>query len=469
MEAEKTIVFRVDGELRKDTKIFNLVSYDPLDQIIICDRGYSFFLFKKVYKLKKEKNLNLEISFNLDLKSNLNIIPKWKNILTSDPTRSEQLEFLETTIKLKGSQAQIPTGFGKTEMFLGLTESYLTRDKKSNVLILVQKNSIRDTIILRLKKYNLYENPRIKVLNPIGFLRSKQVHEEEMIQWFKKVRMVITDEVHHIPANSYRKLFDLCPSIEYSYGFSATISVKEDLLDYSKFDQWDSDVRKSVGMTGPCSVNKTPKDLGRKIKYLSCKGNFGSPKKIRKRNFGSLETTKRVHFVTHVRAQCFNFQFKEFVKTCIETYSKNDRIFFIPIPIIDAGREIHEYLMENGIESIHWAEGKFNCSSEIDSYEDLRTEMQTGKYKAIIGTSSCNEGVDIPSISAVILAFGKDEKLPIQTSGRASRGSRPAFVINVFNQSSTVLLSQAEAREESLKRFYDIKINEWNYSMETNY
>ena len=455
MKVEEKIKFLKKSKIKNSklksllytTKVYSLIDFDRYSSKIISYRGYSFYILKFLWEIKKNKCNDLEITFEVDLKSNFNLLDKWKKILT----RPRQLEFAEEILKLNSGIAQLPTGFGKTEIFLAIIESYLVKFKTGNILILVPKNSIKEGILDRLKKYSLEDEERIKVINPVPFFKLKDIDSYKT--FLLNCEMVVIDEVHHAKASSYYKIYDLMPRVRYSYGFSATVSEQMNLTNSETFEDWEVDTKKCVALTGPCTVYQTGKDLKRTIHYMKVTGEMG-------------KSGKDDEFVQRVTNQCENKKFKEVLTTAIKKYAftGNHRIFFIPVPLIDAGRALHDHLESKGVSSIHWTgrDGMTTSKEVLESFEDLKKALTSKRYNVLIATSMSNEGVDLPSLSGVILAFGRDYKLSIQTSGRATRGDTPPLILNIFNTQDNMLKSQAYNREKSLKENYNFEEKIWN-------
>lgn len=416
----------------------SLVSnYDSYHRTITIDKGYFYFLITFIYRLWKSHPGVFEYNTDVDIKGRLLITEKWKSIL-----RLEQLIEFEDLTKYKGSLIQLPCGWGKTELFISIIESYLNQ-YIDNILVTIPSNSIKDEVNNRLTLYNI-SSERIKVINPIGYSNSNEFNNnKDLDKWLSKVGLIIHDEVHHVLANSYTKLLNKIPNLEYSYGLSATIS-QSNLLKYNEFRSWDFDTQSRIGICGVSQVHKLAKDFNKSVVYYRVKGNFGK----------MIEEDSNNYFknaITQIKSDIFKECIVKIVKQF--GYDLDNRIFYIPVPYIEIGKALKDILQKESIPTIFWT-GGYNCDPpEIDSLIKIKDGINSEKYKVLIATSTSNEGVDIGGLTAAILAFGRNEKLIPQVAGRAGRKSTP-LIFNIWNEEHGLFNSQARARDYHLIHNY---------------
>ena len=126
---------------------------------------------------------------------------------------------------------------------------------------------------------------------------------------------------------------------------------------------------------------------------------------------------------------------------------------------ISHGQEIAKLLSERGY-NVYMMKGGRSVSvylggNEVDKYTDNNNlvikDFNDGKIDALIGTSTLDEGVDIPSLSAVILAGGGKGRLKIvQRVGRALRpkiGDNTTVVIDFRDRFNVVTNSHFNKRK----------------------
>jgi len=103
-------------------------------------------------------------------------------------------------------------------------------------------------------------------------------------------------------------------------------------------------------------------------------------------------------------------------------------------------KEMLERLYPNKIKSeFLWSE------TDSDKRENIRIGLDAGKYQLAITTSVWKEGVDIPSLGAIINAAGGKEEIPtLQWLGRGMRkppGKEDLIIVDFFDPSHHFLIS----------------------------
>jgi len=429
--------------VREDVNLVEGVKYDQFRRKteLILHRGYFTYLILFLYDLKNKHGI--KYSTDINYKGEIALTPKWADIL-----RDYQVEAFNKVTKLKGGVVQMYCGSGKSEIFTAIVDSYLERHPQANALITVPKNAIVDEVTARFERYNMDnyfkgDFPRARIINPMGFCRSLEYHDKKTDKWMASVGMVIVDELHHIGnAGSYSKVFSKLLNVEYSYGFSATASTKR-LDDTAQFRSFPYEAQTRIGLTGPASVFKFAKDMNKELDYIAVHGNFGKPEKRDGKDYCKI-----------VNTLCHRPAFLNAVKTIVNMWG--NKVFYIPIPFIQAGESIYEYLSLHNIKCLHWT-GGYNCKPEfITSLDMVKTAIDSGEYRVLISTSTSNEGVDISGLTAALLVCGRDHKNIVQSAGRAGRRGIPT-VINLYNEESPILMNQARQRNTWIRLNYNVE------------
>lgn len=454
-EGKVVTVYRIPrgpkkGQLKRDVKIECLATTDWIRKCLILDRGFLQEIVLWLFGLKS-KFPELEYKIEAKIFGDIELLDKWKErYLNYD---EDQYEAARLMLKYKSSCIQYPTGLGKTEIFLGIVESYLATHE-GNVIITSGKNAIADSILERMKRWGIEYPDRIKVINPIGFCNSKKVEDPNILKWLLDVKLLIVDEMHHSGANSYAKLFSLCKFLEYVYGFSATISL-DNIINFSKFSALDLEARTMIGRTGSCVLQLLPKDKARKISYYRVNGHFG------------LGPEDADIFFNHCKTLCSSLSFRKCLKNLIEEHY--DLTFFSNIPLAEDGLELVKWLNANGINVIHWSSGSVYPNLDnyegLNSFDKVKSALKSGNFRCLIATSVAGEGVDIPCLNAAILSVSKDWKASLQSLGRSGRGAdAEPTVFNICNLDSPVLRKQFNERNSVIRKTYLInKFSTINY------
>lgn len=449
------------GEMKtiiKEQKFKFLGSYNNYTNVITCKRGYFYFIVTYLYALKLQYPGKIAYQTDINIKGDLTVIDKWQHQLYKG-----QLEAIEAALKLKCGLIQLPTAFGKTEIFISVLESYLVKYSHNHVVITVSSNPVKEEIIARLKRYDI-KSERVRVINPKGYCRSNDYRRKVDKDWLDKVGLILSDEGHHIKSKSYEKFWNECPNIEYSYAFSATLSTYN-LRETIDFEDWDINTKHIIGLTGPCLVYKVGKDYNRQLHYIQARGFFSNtPPDIKGKDHPD-----KLDFNANLKLECRNPEFKRFIYQTVYKYAyqNNDRIFYMPIPLVAPGFELFDYLNTRGIKVIQWSSGMVRSTDgDVEpNLDSIKNALRTLGYKLMIATSMSNEGIDIEVISGVILAFGRDYKLPIQTAGRARSEGKIPMIINVYSQKNILMMSQARKRDIQLNKNYTLTPEDLNFNI----
>ncbi len=135
------------------------------------------------------------------------------------------------------------------------------------------------------------------------------------------------------------------------------------------------------------------------------------------------------------------------VKKAVELAKKGHRIL-IDVKRIEHGKILKEMLAKEGIKA------EF-LSSESPNRWEILEDFKEGKIPVLISTL-LKEGVDIPEISAIILAGGgKSDIMTIQTIGRALRpkAGMKAVIVDVQDD-DPLLFTHFIERQKALKQYY---------------
>ncbi len=135
------------------------------------------------------------------------------------------------------------------------------------------------------------------------------------------------------------------------------------------------------------------------------------------------------------------------VRKAVELAKAGHRVL-IDVKRIEHGKTLKEMLEAEGVRA------EFLSSQSPDRWEVLE-EFKDGKIPVLISTL-LKEGVDIPEISAIILAGGgKSDIMTIQTIGRALRPKKgmKAVIVDVQDD-DPLLFTHFIERQKALKQYY---------------
>ncbi len=448
LETQDLITFMTRGKIKslrqelQITSLWNEVSSNTISidagLLDYVNGGWLRYIDKTLY--------DINLSLNIPKVEPVTLLPKWEEIL-----REDQKNDTTSLTKFYGGIAAQHTGYGKTNILIALAESLLPK----RCLILVPSSGILKEIQERGEKYGV-EIPQhiwkgeLSILNPVGFLRSKEAKNQEGIQWLKDVTHVLTDEVHHIQCVSYNTMFsNYLPRVVRSYGFSAS-----------------PDVKKGQELS-PTAV--TLKDLGFKnAKILGLSGSI----RVRRKSLAKVS-------VVHVKTEITPITMKKYLKDldwqdaldvsicrpfCAKVIKEiivrfPEIKFYIPIGKIETGIRLYENLKDEGVSGIFWSEKTLLTDNESWNEKDnsllfIKEHITNEKCRFLITTSIGFEGIDLPSLSGIIPLVGTSYRTTVQPAGRSMRGGSLLYVL-LHDKYNFVLEKQMEKRLHWIIREYN--------------
>ena len=299
---------------------------------------------------------------------------------------------------------QMPTGTGKTSVFCVLIKKWINENfPNKRVLILVHRKELVDQIIYRLKTYGILA-ARIQAGHETELTKQVQVG---LIQSLKKpeklpknLSLIVIDEAHHTPSNSYREL----------------------LKHYEKHSP------KILGVTAtPCRINGSGfADLFDKlivsdsiidfinngylspIKHLATSiPDLSSIKIDYRRNDFDEKELEKIMRSEQIMA--------ELIESYI-TYGENKKAIVFAINKAHS-KDIVERYNSEGINAIY-----IDSDSNKEDRELIVKEFKEGKYKILCNVNIFTEGFDCPDVEVVQLARPtKSLSLYLQQVGRCMR------------------------------------------------
>lgn len=424
-----------------------------VDRVITLGSGF----YEQLVKLLLMNGYGVVTDDEIPPKSyQLDIIDKWKEILDSDYRVVEgknQYEYLSELIQYNRACGQLFTGFGKSELLLAITESYLIQNPEKNAVILVPDNTIKNEFIERSNKWDLVVKPeyhkfkdRLQLINPIGLNKSKKYksNDPSLVDYFKNVGLVIIDEVHHLPANTYLHLLDThLINYDFIYGVSGTVDSGEGYVPKLKDTPNDVSGRlnRIISYLGPPRVDvKNPTPI--LISYLRV-DSTRVPKVVKS---------------NYMRSVQIFFNSPNLITSVVNFLKKNPtRRMFLPIIKVEQGRKLVErFEKELGKGSCVFKSGAgIYPSAEDLGFESLKDYLSNSdKFRLIVGTTAMYEGFDSDMINTILLGVGSSQRMTIQPTGRGTRSDDIPMVLLPWdiNGSNTIVNKQTRTRYDTLKR-----------------
>lgn len=256
----------------------------------------------------------------------------------------------------------------------------------------------------------------------IGMLQTLTEHKHE-----RDYDVLIADEVHHIPAQTFRKVANSIDA-KYRYGLSATPF----RTDNKEMMIWSA--------TGPVAAKVEAEELAMdgwlaKPKFIIAKyGGLGPSRgnwhEIYERNI--VENYKRNNVIANIARYLNNNGY--------ETY-------------VDVHRITHGEVLTNMI-----GDAKFICGEDSSSRRQAVLD-DFSKDNFVLVSTLIKEGVDLPDMNAIILAGGmKSSVQVIQTIGRTLRpkqGNNIAFVVDMKDEGKYIG-SHFKQRKDVMRNYYGV-------------
>jgi len=389
-----------------------------------------------------------------DLRTINNETKKQFDIDINFTPRDYQLDMAELVIDKSKSVVELPTGTGKTKLaayliskigqpsifvapnllLLYQTHEAFSNDLNCSIGIVGDGNCIipSDTKIIvctaqtlsrillpnqkkKKSEYDTYMFERI----------SSAVKYEDFINFLKKTKLLIWDEVHHTAADLYYLATEKLPQISRIYGLSAT--------PYRK----DGATMKIEAASG---ASLTLKDINRSYKSLFDDNILCKPKII------TISITKSDDITiddTYQSAYKKQIVLNRSRNRLIADYALRHKKTVIAVNRIEQGRAIADELGSNAVE----------CYASSDDLYKKFKKWKSGKVKILISTL-VDEGFDVPDVDCLIVASPCSDIT--QQIGRAIRmhpTKKDAFIYVINDESKHFRQLNAQRIESYTGKF----------------
>lgn len=246
--------------------------------------------------------------------------------------------------------------------------------------------------------------------------------------------LLISDEAHHVGANTWLETLNAIPA-PFRFGFSATpyTSAGYDLL--------------LEGATGPLIYEyrgQAAIEAGRltpphvfitRVKSKAVPAHLDAKKEWNKiYQMGIVENEARNRALADAAAQCASSWGKTLVVT----------------RIVDHGRNLAEMVRSRGIRTAF-----LSGDTPVIERQKALAGLAGNRYDVIVSTTIFDEGIDVPNISAVVLAAGgRADHKTIQRVGRGMRkgGADHLLVIDVADDAHPILTAHGRQRRRVYER-----------------
>lgn len=446
---------------------------EPLDNILFLsgdDLSGSLYGPLRLLPIIEGCILKLQIDYTRDieyLKDDIDeSITARDDILEGITLRDYQVTSVERALQYKSGIIKVCTGGGKTEIALSILRTlYDTTD--GNMIMCVPSTKLlyqtRDRAIQRgfsQSDITLYGDGNefdtsCRLLIATVQTLSRRLNDDEFIKWRENLLILIMDEAHHCSARTFYSVVDtLAP--EYVLGVTA-----EPYYGDKTHKVQDLLVR---GLLGPILYEVTVPMLVEKgflsKPYLlvfdpECNKNILTSQvwsSIQK--YGLIENPLRNSMIINIADSLVSVD-----KRPLILISQIKHGILLSSLISSKGHTVA--LMTGGSSVDIYRDGSV-IDSFKDSDGDIPRKFTEGLIDVLVGTSVLDEGVDIPAISAVILAGGG--KSPIKVVQRLGRSLRPkkndntTILIDFLDTFNVVTKSHSKKRRATIT---DLKVDQY--------
>lgn len=274
---------------------------------------------------------------------------------------------------------------------------------------------------------------------------------------------VLVSNCHHLKCDTWNQLNTMLPNVEYSLGFSA-LSIDKNEIFINDIRDLSYTSSLIVGSSGRVLMHMDPA-------YYIEKGIIALPVVLRINHKDSLpkdtdeskwtdvvklglQSTSRTDKIAHVATI-----FSKYKRKVLILVSERDHSFVIGRFIRQRGSTRFGISFGAGVGYVCDPSG--DCTYEDVTYRKEDTlkvidMLGSGDIDIVIATSHTDEGVDISSLDACILAGGgKKDRRVIQRVGRVLRKSKTgkyAYVVDFTDSGSRVLSRQSNQRLDMYKK-----------------
>jgi superfamily II DNA or RNA helicase len=427
------------------------------DEIIRTTKSGVMYTLVGLLKLFVE-NAPFKIEVENPTPTNYQHVRVGNDILPGITLYDFQVAGVNKSLTLKRGLNIVPTGGGKSEMILAVLRYLISQGSIKRGIVVVPSVALSDQLVDRgrqrgfdvdelgsihgtRKDYNSVVV--VAVLNSlVSALRTRDAIVMDIIQ---ESNALLYDECHHLRSDSAIMLANKCNHVEYLLGYSGSPF----LLTQPFENAGDTLI---WGITGG-PIYTVTHDYLRKI------GLIAEPVVFMKQTSG-----KMLKFGGRFQKIYDSFIMKdkhrnEAIAKYAHRFVKNGFQVLILVQRLEHADTLMKML--DGMNVISVFGGKTGVTKTRDGavdevpidYDRVREEFSRFEWDVMIGSSVLDEGVDLPSVGAVILAGGGKSRIKnLQRIGRGLRrkkvGANRVYILDFMDRGHVFLASHSKKRLE---------------------
>ena len=408
-------------------------------------------------------------------------IEEYKDILDGITLRAEQIIACKKILANHRCIVQMCTGAGKSEVMCAVSKMLAMANNNTIPTILILEPTIRlvNDMVARFEKYGIpvvkYSNNRCIIENCVNICHPKSLgndldKDESLLE---SVEVMFCDETHHLKSESWRKPTYRMSNLAYAVGVSAS-AISQSHVNVKDIQGFDYNELLTIESTGPIVMNVTADmmiGIGNLATPVLLMVNNPANEPIREQDIANWHKVVEIKLKSDRRI--------ELVAESAKKFEDRNMKSLILVSTIEWSRLILKKLHDIGSTAVaSYGGGKFeiyNGAEFINLGEDTMDKFSRGEFMILIGTSHLYEGVDIPNLDAIILAYGgKGERMQIQGLGRVLRKTKSgnmAYIVDFTDLQDVVLRKHSRMRMERYRDiigipneriYYNVEIDEFD-------
>lgn len=348
--------------------------------------------------------------------------------------RDYQLDGCRAGVQRRRGMIVMPTGSGKTQVFVGLALGFAAL----RWLVLVDTKDLLQQAAERFEKYSngekagrwgdgVHDARRFTVATLQSIHRGLEAEDPRVVALVARAQGLIVDEVHVLPAETYFSVAMACEDAYFRFGTTATALMRGDERDFL-----------AVGATGPVIYEVDPKTL-------MDRGLLARPRIIFVENpcpkvTGSFE---EVYEALVMLSDDRN-------ELVVEMARAAPRPTLVFVRRETHGHELARRLRVSGLRA-EFVWGKSSTPARAAAAERL----QRGNIDVLVTSKIFNKGVDLPLIGGGVNAAGGASGIDaLQRLGRfmrTAKGKKDFVYYDVLDRNDRWLRRHASARMETYR------------------
>jgi superfamily II DNA or RNA helicase len=453
---DKEVRVRFDDQSEHDYLIFGLERMTS-ETLLSYDQDGMHFYYGLLKILQEKTGIEFEclVSPKRDI---VRTMPD-KKILPGIELYDFQQSAVYKALTLRHGLCVIPTSGGKTEIMLSILRYAMDNNLIRKGLILTPTVGLSEQFANRGYKYN-FTKKEIGILNADNKDYSSRVlsatmgsigyavenKKSELIDFMKEVDIILIDESQHLRADTWFDfIFSNISNVKYLLGFSGSPFLFTDPL----HDYGDALI---YGITGG-PIYSIGYDHLQKVGLVA-------QAKVLYKNIGNIPIKSNQRFNTiydkyivnnKERNQCAENYIRTFVGSGLQTLVLVQRLEHAE-SLMKRISDLTQVSIFGGKVGVYYDKEGKRVEFKIN-FKKFREEVMSGKWQVVFGSSVMDEGMDFPSVGALILcAGGKSRIKNLQRLGRGLRkkssGENCVYVLDFMDNTHVYLANHSKVRRK---------------------